>query len=384
MMMTKKVIALILGLGLYACGTKDEPTTNTPKTETPTSPAKTPNAPVLKDNPPAPGTNNPTPNPTPTERPSDYHLGGRCQAEWTVTTDKLYTDFDLEALWLDNKTADFTLSYLRPYLRLYSSSPDGKMYQFVEEDYKNTEVKSIQYNRNKEVIELQLAYKGIASEVLRLPFDLEAFYDRRVTLSTTFASERYAVGFGKHPDLYQGDVLNYNKDRYAVTILKESGISVGNSAKTVTFTVRVSLKSSDEVLVRLQKELNGFRSLENLKTDMYIASSAELLNYFRSRVQQGATDVDVTARFRDSVNMWIKFAQLGIRQSLLKNTGDYNWQPEAITYELADLYFDNMRFELKSAKLEGSNLKLRVALVFVNEVGISDVEYDLTIVSVRN
>ncbi len=384
MMMTKKVIALILGLGLYACGTKDEPTTNTPKIETPTKTTDTPNPPVVKDTPSTPGINNPTPKPTPTERPNDYHLGSRCQAEWTVTADKLYSDFDLEALWLDNKTADFTLSYLRPYLRLYSSSPDGKMYQFVEEDYKNTEVKSIKYNRNNEVIELQLAYKGIASEVLRLPFKLYEFYDRRVTLSTTFASERYAEGFSKHPDLYQGDVLKYNKDRYAVTILKESGISVGNRARAVTFTVRVSLKSTDEALVRLQKDLSGFRSLENLKADMYIASSAELLNYFRSRIAQGTNDVDMTAKFSGNVNMWIKFAQFGIRQSLLKNTGDYNWGPEAITYELADLYFNNMRFELKSAKLEGSNLKLRIALVAANEVGISGVEYDLTVASVRN
>lgn len=382
MMMTKKVIALILGLGLYACGTKDEPTSNTTKKETQTNQANTPKAPGVNDTPSNPGTNNPTPNPAPTERPNDYHLGSRCQIEWTATDDKLYTDFDLESLWLDNKISMFTLAYLRPYIHLYSSSPDGKIYQFVEDDYLHTEVKTIKYNRAQEVIELQLTYKGIPSKVLKLPFRLNEFYNRRITFSTTFARERYAEGFSKHPDIYQGDLLRYNSNRYAVTISKDSGISVEDNAQTVSMTLRVNLKSSDEELVSIQKKLSGFRSLDKLREDLTIAHSYKTREFLSNMITKMRANEDLVTKLANTLPNWSRTLQLNIRGRNLIPVNNRDWEPEAITYQFADLYLRDVHFELKSARLEGRDLKMRIALTDANDVSISGVEYDLSIESV--
>lgn len=382
-MMTKKVIALILGLGLYACGTKDEPISNTTKKETQTNPTTQDNSASASHTTPQLGNPIPSPEPNPqVERPDNYNMAKRCQIEWVATEDKRYTDFDLEGLMLDKQFEKYTLSYLRPFIKLYSSAPGGNIYTFVDEDYQNTTIKSIQYNRTSEQLELTISYKGISSNVLILSFKLREYFDRKVKLKTNFASSRYAEGFCKHPDLYVGDVLEYDKERYVATILKESGIHAEGEGQAVSFSVRVGLRDSEEFIVLLNKTLRGFRSLDNLKKDMFIASSAGLVDYFRPKLKAQSSPADLTARFKGSTTNWMRLAQLGIRESVLRNTGTYTWEPEEINYRLADLYFTNMNFELKSARLEGKDLKLRVALVYVNDVSLSGVEYDLSVVSV--
>lgn len=365
--MFQKIIVLMLGISLYACGTKDEPIAPTKKAPEPPQSGQS-------------GSNNDN---SQTKRPEDYQLVQRARIAWRTASERYYTGFDFKALFIDRNSAKFTCQYLRQFAKLYTSLTDGSQYDFTEEDYQDVVIKSIRYDESSQNIELQFSYKGFTSELLSLPFKLSEYYDRQVTLNPNFASERYAIGFAKHPALFQGDLLNYDEDTYAVTILENSGLSIQDQARTVSFTVRVANKQTNELIVTLQKTLQGFRSLQQLQTDLTISSTAELLTELRPKVATAPDGADLTEQLRPGVNAWIRKAYLEIRGSRLLNAGNGDWVPEQINHDLADLYFPGMRFDLLSARIQGRDLKLRIALLAVHEVVLQDVSFACTVFGVR-
>lgn len=377
------MMLLAVGLNLYACGSKDEPTSTKTKEAPQTSaieqtkPAE-PNKPQVSTDSPLPTDSQPKP----TARPADHYMASRCQVEWRMGGDKLYDSFDLERLYFDNNTDQYNIAYLLRFIRLYATSPEGAVYYFTDEDYTKTEVQSIRYLRASEVIELSLRYKGSTTNKLRLHFPLYRYYDRQVRLRDDFAPHRYAEGFARHPDLYLADVLLYDRERYAVTILKEGGITIGNEGRNVSFTIRIADAKTDEVIASVQKTLGGFRPLTLLRTDMTIASSYALEDYLRRRLKTMKTYDKLSEYLERSLGVWAKHLQLSLRGRQLLYREPGSWEPEVLSKDLADLYLTNARFELRAAQLEGRNLKLRLALTWVNEVALEDVEYELTAVSV--
>ena len=204
------------------------------------------------------------------------------------------------------------------------------------------------------------------------------------------AAEYYMRGVYENVAVFYAGFFDYDSNIYA-PILKS--VSKSDSQNTLSVTIELQDKSGNEnVLAEFTKEVEGFKPLSALATDLGLSTTADLGAYMGKRFRSSA-DGDLLAKVKAlPIQNWIKNVHFSLKKSygyldlereeVRMSNGNYLspvWKAASNRGSDLDAYFLEPRFEVVEAKKEGIWLNLKVKLLQVNEVSLSNVVLPLRI-----
>lgn len=392
MSMKKHLVYGLAALTLLASCRKDEPTPQ-PKPEDPKKEQPQPGQPQQPqpDEPKKPEQptepkqpDTPKPDEPQQERPSDYTLAKRLQAAWSATPAQYLKALPFDAYYAEGKKEAIGLEQLLPLLQLTSSSVEGKTYTLTEAERKELKLQSLSYQAtegSRGQFALVLSYKGVPSEQLYLPFDRHAYFGQFVQLQSDFAPKHYLAGVYEYLDVYMGELLSYDRSKYAVQLISGSK-QQSETSRSLSFRVQVTRigTTGDDILAVLSYEASGFKALSGLGSELTVVHKSELGTKLYS-LAKGATDeASLLQRLKQRQGSWLReeYLQFGLKVS--RSLVDLTWdESKQVIYggneqrgAARDLWLKRPRFELRSAKQEGTKLYLQIALVSVGDLAFGD------------
>ena len=389
-MSMKKIIYLVcVAQLLFACGKEEvrqeqvrkkesnEKKQNENKTETPSQPsqpAEEPN-PEKKEN--AGGSKSseePAPAEPKVERPSDYILGSRLVVEWNKNVDYL-AKLDLDEAIATGSAKSLSWEVLRPYLHLYSTHQDGRVYQLTNEDLNDISLSSIKYSSSeytKDEITFIAKYKGISAQGKQvLTFSKQDYFLKRIKPNSEFIKTKFVSGIYRDLSPWGGNLFSYDQDKYGVLVTNE-GKSVNHGRDDLSLMANVVMRKYGNVETsKINFNLDGFKPLSSLKGKLVAIAQPELRDYFK-RNEKLRLNLDfLNANFK----VWRKYLEFGIKQ------GERSWselRPKQYNplilegtnhggVDLRDLYLESPVFEVIKAELVGDDLIYTLQFRGVNE-----------------
>ena len=314
-------------------------------------------------------------NPEPkVERPSDYILGNRLVVEWKKGVDYL-AKLDLDEAIATGSAKSLSWEVLRPYLHLYSTHQDGRVYQLTNEDLNNVSFSSIEYSSseyNKDEITFVAKYKGTSAQSKQaLTFSKQDYFSKRIKPNREFIKTKFVAGVYRNLALWGGNLFSYDESKYGVQVTDE-GKSVSHSSDELSLMAKIVLKKySNVVTSKISFTLDGFKPLSSLKGKLVAIAQPDLSDYFK-RYEKVRRDLDfLNKNFR----AWRKHLEFGIKQ------GERSWSellpkrdnPLILEgtnrggVDLRDLYLENPVFEVVKAELVGDDLIYTLQFRGVNE-----------------
>ena len=314
-------------------------------------------------------------NPEPkVERPSDYILGNRLVVEWKKGVDYL-AKLDLDEAIATGSAKSLSWEVLRPYLHLYSTHQDGRVYQLTNEDLNDISLSSIKYissEYSKDEITFVAKYKGISAQSKQaLTFSKQDYFTKRIKPNSEFIKTKFVAGVYRNLALWGGNLFSYDESKYGVQVTDE-GKSVSHSRDELSLMAKIILKKySNVVTSKISFTLDGFKPLSSLRGKLVAIAQPELSDYFK-RYEKVRFDLDfLNKNFR----AWRKHLEFGIKQ------GERSWsellpkRDNSLILEgtnrgdvdLRDLYLENPVFEVIKAKLVGDDLIYTLQFRGVNE-----------------
>ena len=386
----KKIIYLVcVAQLLFACGKEkvrqeqvrkeesNEKKQNENKIETPaqpSQPAEEPN-PEKKEN--AEGgksSEEPAPAEPKVERPSDYILGSRLVVEWNKNVDYL-AKLDLDEAIATGSAKSLSWEVLRPYLHLYSTHQDGRVYQLTNEDLNDISLSSIKYSSSeytKDEITFVAKYKEISSQVKQvLTFSKQDYFMKRIKPNSEFIKTKFVSGIYRDLSPWGGNLFSYDQDKYGVLVTNE-GKSVNHGRDELSLMANVVMRKYGNVETsKINFNLDGFKPLSSLKGKLVAIAQPELSDYFK-RNEKLRLNLDfLNANFK----VWRKYLEFGIKQgerswSELRPKQDNPLILEGTNHggvDLRDLYLESPVFEVVKAELVGDDLIYTLQFRGVNE-----------------
>lgn len=374
---------------LFACGKEkvrqeqvrkkesNEKKQNENKTETPAQPsqsAEEPN-PEKKEN--AEGgksSEEPAPAEPKVERPSDYILGSRLVVEWNKNVDYL-AKLDLDEAIAAGSAKSLSWEVLRPYLHLYSTHQDGRVYQLTNEDLNDISLSSIKYSSSeytKDEITFIAKYKGISAQGKQvLTFSKQDYFSKRIKPNSEFIKTKFVSGIYRDLSPWGGNLFSYDQDKYGVLVTNE-GKSVNHGRDELSLMANVVMRKYGNVETsKINFNLDGFKPLSSLKGKLVAIAQPELRDYFK-RNEKLRLNLDfLNANFK----VWRKYLEFGIKQgerswSELRPKQDNPLILEGTNHggvDLRDLYLESPVFEVVKAELVGDDLIYTLQFRGVNE-----------------
>jgi len=386
----KKIIYLVCAAQLlFACGKEkvrqeqvrkeesNEKKQNENKTETPaqpSQPAEEPN-PEKKEN--AGGgksSEEPAPAEPKVERPSDYILGSRLVVEWNKNVDYL-AKLDLDEAIATGSAKSLSWEVLRPYLHLYSTHQDGRVYKLTNEDLNDISLSSIKYSSSeytKDEITFVAKYKGISAQGKQvLTFSKQDYFSKRIKPNSEFIKTKFVSGIYRDLSPWGGNLFSYDQDKYGVLVTNE-GKSVNHGRDDLSLMANVVMREYGNVETsKINFKLDGFKPLSSLKGKLVAIAQPELRDYFK-RNEKLRLNLDfLNANFK----VWRKYLEFGIKQgerswSELRPKQDNPLILEGTNHggvDLRDLYLESPVFEVVKAELVGDDLIYTLQFRGVNE-----------------
>ena len=383
-MSMKKIIYLVCAAQLLlACGKEDvrqeqvrkkesnEKKQNENKVEAPAKPSQP--------------TEEPAPAEPKVERPSDYILGSRLVVEWDKNVDYL-AKLDLDEAIATGSAKSLAWEVLRPYLHLYSTHQDGRVYQLTNEDLNDISLSSIKYSSseyNKDEITFVAKYKGISSQVKQmLSFSKQDYFSKRIKPNSEFIKTKFVSGIYRDLSPWGGNLFSYDQDKYGVLVTNE-GKSVSHSRDELSLMAKVVMKKyGNAETSQISFTLDGFKPLSSLKGKLIAIAQPELSDYFK-RNERNRLNLDfLNANFQS----WRKYLEFGIKQ------GERSWSELRLKQEnplilegtnrggvdLRDLYLESPVFEVINAELDGDELVYTLQFRGVNE-SVSFTDFPMTV-----
>ena len=380
----KKIIYLVcVAQLLFACGKEEvrqeqvrkeesnEKKQNENKTETPAQPSQ-----------PA---EEPAPAEPKVERPSDYILGSRLVVEWNKNVDYL-AKLDLDEAIATGSAKSLSWEVLRPYLHLYSTHQDGRVYKLTNEDLNDISLSSIKYSSSeytKDEITFVAKYKGISSQVKPvLTFSKQDYFLKRIKPNSEFIKTKFVAGVYRDLSLWGGNLFSYDQDKYGVLVTNE-GKSVNHGRDELSLMANVVMRKYGNVETsKINFNLDGFKPLSSLKGKLVAIAQPDLRDYFKRNEK-----VRLDLKFlNENFRTWRKHLEFGIKQ------GDRSWsellpkQDNPLILEgtshggvdLRDLYLESPVFEVVKAELVGDDLIYTLQFRGVNE-SVSFTDFPLTV-----
>ena len=319
------------------------------------------------------------------ERPSDYILGSRLVVEWNKNVDYL-AKLDLDEAIATGSAKSLSWEVLRPYLHLYSSHQDGRVYQLTNEDLNDISLSSIKYSSSeytKDEITFVANYKGVSSQVKQmLSFSKQDYFSKRIKPNSEFIKTKFVAGVYRDLSPWGGNLFSYDQDKYGVLVTNE-GKSVNHGRDELSLMANVVMRKYGNVETsKINFKLDGFKPLSSLKGKLVAIAQPDLRDYFK-RNEKLRLNLDfLNANFK----VWRKYLEFGIRQ------GERSWselrpkQDNPLTLEgtshggvdLRDLYLESPVFEVVKAELIGDDLIYTLQFRGVNE-SVSFTDFPLTV-----
>ncbi len=319
------------------------------------------------------------------ERPSDYILGRRLVVEWNKNVDYL-AKLDLDEAIATSSAKPLSWEVLRPYLHLYTTHQDGRVYQLTNEDLNDISLSSIKYNSSeydKDEITFVAKYKDVSSQVKPvLTFSKQDYFLKRIKPNSEFIKTKFVAGVYRNLALWGGNLFSYDQDKYGVLVTNE-GKSVSHSRDELSLMAKIVMKKyGNAETSQISFTLDGFKPLSSLKGKLIAIAQPELSDYFR-RNENIRFNLDLlNANFQS----WRKHLKFGIKQ------GDRSWselspkQDNPLILEgtnrggvdLRDLYLESPVFEVVKADLVGDDLIYTLQFRGVNE-SVSFTDFPLTV-----
>ena len=372
-MSMKKIIYLVcVAQLLFACGKEEvrqeqvrkkesnEKKQNENKAEAPAKPSQ----PVEE----------PAPAEPKVERPSDYILGSRLVVEWNKNVDYL-AKLDLDEAIATGSAKSLSWEVLRPYLHLYSTHQDGRVYELTNEDLNDISLSSIKYSSSeytKDEITFVAKYKGISSQVKPvLTFSKQDYFLKRIKPNSEFIKTKFVSGIYRDLSPWGGNLFSYDQDKYGVLVTNE-GKSVNHSRDELSLMANVVMRKYGNVETsKINFNLDGFKPLSSLKGKLVAIAQPDLSDYFK-RNEKLRLNLDfLNANFK----VWRKYLEFGIKQgerswSELRPKQDNPLILEGTNHggvDLRDLYLESPVFEVVKAELVGDDLIYTLQFRGVNE-----------------
>ena len=319
------------------------------------------------------------------ERPSDYILGSRLVVEWNKNVDYL-AKLDLDEAIATGSAKSLSWEVLRPYLHLYSTHQDGRVYELTNEDLNDISLSTIKYSSSeysKDEIAFVAKYKGISSQVKQaLTFSKQDYFSKRIKPNSEFIKTKFMNGIYRDLSPWGGNLFSYDQDKYGVLVTNE-GKSVNHGRDELSLMANVVMRKYGNVETsKINFNLDGFKPLSSLKGKLVAIAQPELRDYFK-RNEKLRLNLDfLNANFK----VWRKYLEFGIKQ------GERSWselspkQDNPLILEgtnhggvdLRDLYLESPVFEVVKAELVGDDLIYTLQFRGVNE-SVSFTEFPLTV-----
>lgn len=319
------------------------------------------------------------------ERPSDYILGSRLVVEWNKNVDYL-AKLDLDEAIATGSAKSLSWEVLRPYLHLYSTHQDGRVYQLTNEDLNDISLSSIKYSSSeytKDEITFVAKYKGISSQVKQvLTFSKQDYFSKRIKPNSEFIKTKFVSGIYRDLSPWGGNLFSYDQDKYGVLVTNE-GKSVNHSRDELSLMANVVMRKYGNVETsKINFNLDGFKPLSSLKGKLVAIAQPELRDYFK-RNEKLRLNLDF---LNTNFKVWRKYLEFGIKQgerswSELRPKQDNPLILEGTNHggvDLRDLYLESPVFEVVKAELVGDDLIYTLQFRGVNE-SVSFTDFPLTV-----
>lgn len=333
----------------------------------------------------------PAPAESKVERPSDYILASRLVVEWNKNVDYL-AKLDLDEAIATGSAKSLSWEVLRPYLHLYSSHQDGRVYQLTNEDLNGISLSSIKYSSseyNRDEITFVAKYKGVSPQVKQaLTFSKQDYFSKRIKPNREFIKTKFMNGIYRNLALWGGNLFSYDESKYGVQVTDE-GKSISHSRDELSLKAKIFMrKYGNAEPSQVNFNLDGFKPLSSLKGKLVVIAQPNLSDYFK-RNEKLRLNLDfLNANFK----VWRKYLEFFIRQG--ERSGSYLSvvQENPLILEgtnrggvdLRDLYLESPVFEVVKAELVGDDLIYTLQFRGVNE-SVSFTDFPLIVrVRVRN
>lgn len=334
----------------------------------------------------------------PKDRPTDFYIGTRLQVGWRVQPAVYLGVLDLEKLLVYHQADDITIERLKPYLSIYSTDTSGKQYWLTDEELKQVQIVEVRYVDHQfgnGSITFKTRYKSFLSTSRHsLPFDRNAFFATKVKLNPEFHGKWYMRGVAKHIDLFYGDAIKYDESLYAAE-LDEQSVDYSDSDNSIRFTLELKHLATGRDLARIPVKLDQFKSLKNLKQDLFISNDYELLGIMRKKLERYKPGGDLVQLVNLGITNWIKHTNLGIRQGE-RAANMLHWEtvgiqggivdvlvPDSQTKRDLDVYLESPKFSVLEAILVDRHLELKIKLEYVNNQALEGIVMPLTLRGIR-
>ena len=318
------------------------------------------------------------------ERPSDYILGSRLVVEWNKNVDYL-AKLDLDEAIATGSAKSLSWEVLRPYLHLYSTHQDGRVYQLTNEDLNDISLSSIKYSSseyNKDEITFVANYKGISSQVKQmLSFSKQDYFSKRIKPNSEFIKTKFVSGIYRDLSPWGGNLFSYDQDKYGVLVTNE-GKSVSHSRDELSLMAKVVMKKyGNAETSQISFTLDGFKPLSSLKGKLIAIAQPELSDYFK-RNEKLRLDLDLLNK---NFRVWRKYLKFFVRQGE-RSGSELRTNPDNSILEgtnrggvdLRDLYLESPVFEVVNAELDGDELVYTLQFRGVNE-SVSFTDFSMTV-----
>ena len=327
----------------------------------------------------------PAPAESKVERPSDYILASRLVVEWNKNVDYL-AKLDLDEAIATSSAKSLSWEVLRPYLHLYSSHQDGRVYKLTNEDLNDISLSSIKYSSSeytKDEITFVAKYKGVSPQVKQaLTFSKQDYFSKRIKPHREFIKTKFVSGIYRDLSPWGGNLFSYDQDKYGVLVTNE-GKSVSHSRDELSLMANVVMRKYGNVETsQISFTLDGFKPLSSLKGKLIAIAQPELSDYFKRNERLRLNRDFLNANFQS----WRKHLKFGIKQ------GDRSWSELRLKQEnplilegtnrggvdLRDLYLESPVFEVIKAELVGDELVYTLQFRGVNE-SVSFADFPMTV-----
>lgn len=316
----------------------------------------------------------PAPDEVKVERPSDYILGSRLVVEWNKNVDYL-GKLDLDEAIATGSAKSLSWEVLRPYLHLYSTHQDGRVYQLTNEDLNNVSFSSIEYSSSeysKDEITFVAKYKGISAQGKQvLTFSKQDYFPKRIKPNSEFIKTKFVAGVYRNLALWGGNLFSYDESKYGVQVTDE-GKSVSHSRDELSLMAKIILKKySNAMISKISFTLGGFKPLSSLRGKLVVIAQPDLSDYFK-RYEKVRLDLNF---LNENFRAWRTHLAFGIKQ------GERSWSELSVVKEnplilegtnrggvdLRDLYLESPVFEVVKAEFVGDDLIYTLQFRGVNE-----------------
>lgn len=338
------------------------------------------------------------------KKPSDYDMSHRLSVQWKNGVD-YQTQFDFDTLYRLKKNEKYTAEYLSQFIDIEVLEQNSQnVYKYTADDFAKLQISNFEFKngRSTGTLTFVVTYNGnkgyVGSGTYAQPtlsFDKNAYYASKLQLKKEVAAEYYMRGVYENAAVFYAGFFDYDTNIYA-PILKS--VNKSDSQNALSVTIELQDKNGNEnVLAEFTKEIEGFKPLSTLATDLGLSTTADLGAYMGKRFRS-SVDGDLLARVKAlPIQNWIKNVHFSLKKSygyldlereeVRMSNGNYLapvWKAASNRGSDLDAYFLEPRFEVVEAKKEGIWLNLKVKLLQVNEVSLNDVVLPLRIHLIEN